>query len=166
MPEARLSWDERHRRGEGPTEPSALLIQAVAGLSPGRALDLACGRGRHAPYLASIGWKVTAVDSSRAAIGLLRAEAPGIETHHADLERGEFLIAPNAWDLVCDFHYLQRNLFPSIRSGVAAGGIFAGAFRMKGRFAVEPGELRQLFVEWNLLHYSESRDAEIVARKG
>jgi len=58
-------WDERYRKGEhAPAEPHQLLTQAVDVLLPGRALDLACGAGRHALYLARRGWHVTAVDSS------------------------------------------------------------------------------------------------------
>jgi SAM-dependent methyltransferase len=52
--------------------PAPLLVSAVAGIPAGRALDLACGTGRHAIYLAQHGWTVTAVDSAREAIGQLR----------------------------------------------------------------------------------------------
>jgi 2-polyprenyl-3-methyl-5-hydroxy-6-metoxy-1,4-benzoquinol methylase len=47
------------------------LVEEVAGLAPGRALDLACGEGRNALWLAGKGWQVTAVDFS--AVGLEKA---------------------------------------------------------------------------------------------
>jgi SAM-dependent methyltransferase len=167
-----------------------LLIQAAEMLPPGRALDLACGPGRHALYLARLGWRVTAVDSSAVAIGLLRAQAAGLplDAHLADLERGEFAIAPNTYKLICDFLYLQRSLFPQIREGVHPGGIFAGAIHLfeagcqatprNPDFLLQPGELRSLFDGWKVLFYSEGgryseggeqrrprRTARIIARR-
>ena len=48
------------------------LVEEVVGLAPGRALDLACGEGRNALWLAERGWQVTAVDFS--AVGLAKAQ--------------------------------------------------------------------------------------------
>jgi len=147
-----------------------LLIQAAEMLPPGRALDLACGPGRHALYLARLGWRVTAVDASPVAIALLRAQASGLplEACLADLERGEFVIAPNTYQLICDFLYLQRNLFPQIRDGVHPGGVFAAAIHLfeagcqatprNPDFLLQPGELRSLFDGWKVLFYSEGGD--------
>src|SRR4051812_24240131 len=101
------------------SEPESLLVQVAEILPPGRALDLACGVGRNAIYLARLGWRVTAIDSSRTGIARLRERAAGldIETRVADLERGEFPIEPHGYDLICDFYYLQRSLFLEIREG-------------------------------------------------
>jgi len=94
----------------------------------------------------------------------------------ADLTAGEFQIEPAAYDLICDFYYLQRDLFDAIREGVRPGGTFAGAIhvRVPGResnFAIEPGELRQCFNGWKILYYSEGAEpgdsrpsARIIAR--
>jgi SAM-dependent methyltransferase len=161
-----------------------LLIQAAEMLPPGRALDLACGPGRHALYLARLGWHVTAVDSSAVAIGLLHSQAAGlpIDARLADLERGEFAIAPNTYQLICDFLYLQRTLFPQIRAGVRPGGVFAGAIHLfqegcsatprNPAFLLHPGELRSFFDGWKVLFYSEGgepgrsrRIARIIARR-
>ena len=166
------------------SSPDPLLIQAVEMLPPGQALDLACGPGRHALYLARLGWHVTAVDSSAVAISLLRANANGlpIDARLADLARGEFAIAPDSYQLVCDFHYLQRDLFPQIRQGIHPGGIFAGAIHLfqegctetpcNPDFLLQPGELRGLFDGWKVLYYSEGGDpgrtrraARIIARR-
>jgi SAM-dependent methyltransferase len=106
--------------------PAPLLVEIADRLPPGRALDLACGAGRNALYLARLGWQVTAVDASSTAIARLREGARGlaVDARVADLERREFAIEPDAWDLICDFHYLQRDLFPDIREGVRpAGGV-------------------------------------------
>ena len=155
------------------THPNSLLVQVAELLPPGHALDLACGNGRNAHYLAKLGWRVTAVDSSPAALAHVR----GVETHLADLEKHEFAIEPSAYDLICDFFYLQRDLFPAIREGVRPGGVFAGAVHLvtpghNPCFALHPGELRSEFAGWKISYYSESPEpgstrvsARIVARR-
>src|SRR5207247_5889259 len=78
-------WNERYRSGDFERQPSPLVIEATAALAPGRALDLACGAGRNAIYLADRGWRVVAVDGSIEALKLVRH--PHIELHQIDLER-------------------------------------------------------------------------------
>jgi len=58
--------------------PAPLLVHVADLLPPGNALDLACGPGRHALHLAKLGWRVTAVDSSAAALRILRSQAAGL----------------------------------------------------------------------------------------
>ena len=147
--------------------PHPLLVEVADLLPPGHALDLACGPGRHALHLAKLGWRVTAVDASEVANRLLRERAGSlpIEAIRADLERGEFRIAPEAYDLICDFFYLQRDLFPQIRAGLRPGGVFTGAIRLTGSFSLNPGELRAFFDGWKIVFYSETDSARIIARK-
>ncbi len=164
-------WNERYLRGEHATEePSRLLVRAVEEIAPGRALDLACGAGRHAVFLAERGWHVVAVDSSRVGIGLTRRRAAErgveVETRVADLERGEFQIEPDAYDLVCDLYYLQRDLFPDIRAGVRSGGAVVAAIHladehaaptMNPAYLLRPGDLRALFADWRVSYYHETQ---------
>jgi tellurite methyltransferase len=192
-------WDERYGRGDYATlEPSPLLARAV-GLCAGgggdggerRALDLACGAGRHALFLAARGFRVTAVDASRVGVELTRERARerglAVDARVADIERGEFEIEPSAYDLVCDFYYLQRDLFPALREGVRPGGLFVAAIHltdedpdarpMNPDYLLHPGELRAEFDAWDILHYHETtghdtdagqhtrRSAEIIAKK-
>jgi 2-polyprenyl-3-methyl-5-hydroxy-6-metoxy-1,4-benzoquinol methylase len=71
------------------TEPNRFLVAEVASLAPGRALDLACGEGRHAVWLAQQGWQVTAVDFSKVALAkaerLARSRRVEVEWIAADL---------------------------------------------------------------------------------
>jgi len=183
------NWDERYRRGEHvKSEPIPLLRRVVNRLTPGRALDLACGAGRHAVFLAERGWQVTAVDASRVAIELTQARAlergVQVDARVADLERGEFVIEPEGYDLICVCYYLQRDLFPQIRAGVRPGGRLVAAIHMvddspgvkpmNPAFLLKPGELRAEFSGWEIEHDDEGRPAddshqrltaEIVARR-
>ena len=90
-------WNERYRQGEHVNDaPHPVVTQFASGLSPGRALDVACGAGRHAIWLAARGWRVTAVDSSEAAIELVQQRAAArdltMDCQIADLEKHEFKI--------------------------------------------------------------------------
>src|SRR6516164_2148443 len=125
-------WDERYRTAAGPKEdleaaPVPLLMRVAKGLPPGNALDLACGAGRNALWLAGLGWKVTAVDGSTAAVDILRRRATerrlGIDALVADLEKGEFKIKPSDWDLIAICYYLQLDLIELAKQGVRPGGL-------------------------------------------
>ena len=72
-------WDQRYAENQQwSTGPNALVEELVAGLPPGDAVDLAAGEGRHALWLASLGWRVTAVDFSD--VGLSRGRVqPGAD---------------------------------------------------------------------------------------
>ncbi len=182
-------WNERYRQGERVNdEPHPLVVEFASELKPGRALDLACGVGRHAIWLAERGWRVTAVDRSRVAIENLRQRASEkglvIDSRVADLERGEFIIEPDAYDLILNCCYLQRDLFPAIKAGARVGGVVIaviamvdddpGVKPMNPAFLLKPGELRAEFEGWGLLRDFEGQRegderrramAEIVANK-
>jgi SAM-dependent methyltransferase len=70
-------WDERYaEKQQWSSEPNRLIADLLADLPPGDAVDLAAGEGRHALWLASRGWRATAVDFS--GVGLDRGRAqPG-----------------------------------------------------------------------------------------
>jgi tellurite methyltransferase len=192
-------WDKRYRSRERATEdlhaaPTPLLMETVERLTrdshlaasadrPRRALDLACGAGRNALWLAEQGWSVTAVDGSAAAIAILRERAAArglnVDARVADLEREEFPIEPAAWDLVAILYYLQRNLFEAAKRGVAPGGLLIAIVHITEPgeeptpHRLRPGELETYFAGWKIVQYYEgtSRDAahqrpvaEIVAR--
>lgn len=165
-------WDKRYRGGEHINdEPHPLIPRFAMRFQPGRALDLACGVGRHALWLAEHGWQVTAVDSSRAAIEILQQKADdrGVPVHSvlADLEQHEFKIERGAYDLIVVVNYLQRDLLGAIRAGVRpAGAVIAviamvdddpGVRPMNPDYLVKPGELRAEFRGWQLLHEFEGK---------
>ena len=151
----------------------------------GRALDVACGRGRHALFLAERGLTVRAVDRDRDAIVSLRAEAESrglsLEADVLDLEDGEADLGREAYDLVLVVHYLHRPLFPALIRALAPGGVlvyetFSVDQARRGKptcpdFLLQHGELRERLAPLCVLRERdgvfEDRDvASIVARKG
>lgn len=182
-------WNDRYSRGDNlSAEPHPLVVEFGAKLSPGRALDLACGVGRNAISLAALGWQVTAVDASRVAgeILLQRAQDAGVTVDFvlADLDAHQFEIEEEGWDLIVVCFYLQRDLFPVIRKGLKPGGVVITVIAlidddpearpMNPDFLLRPAELRAQFEGLELLHDFEGKKpesghkravAEIVARK-
>ena len=160
-----MNWDDRYRRGEHQEQASQLLVAAVSDLAPGRALDLACGAGRHAIYLAERGWRVTAVDNSEAALDILRRRALPMEIVRADLE-SNYVIPPESYDLICDFLYLDRALFRSIREGLVPGGIAVVEVRTSGTWRVDSGELPTHFPGLEILYHAEDAvTAQLIVRR-
>ena len=179
-------WEERYRSGETGKEdgPTALVVETVERISPGVAIDLACGAGRHAIYLAEKGWQVTAVDGSETAIDLAarRAAARNLEVKTAvsDLMSQNFTLPSGAFDLIVIAYYLQRDLLIQAKEAIRPGGLVLAIVHTPDpgqswaeKFAA-PGELRGFFSGWEILHDYEgpSRDpahhrpvAEIVARR-
>jgi SAM-dependent methyltransferase len=175
-------WDRRYREGEYANEPPHPLVVTFASKFPvpGQALDVACGTGRHALWLAQGGWDVTAVDNSRAGLEILAQRAEDkrirIRTIVADLEAKEFAIETAVYDLIVVCNYLQRDLFPAIREGVRPGGMVIAVIAMVDEdpevkpmnpaFLLNPGELRAEFKGWDLLHDVEGKsEASPHARK-
>jgi SAM-dependent methyltransferase len=185
MAEDRLHhWNERHQRREAADKAAEpVLVRAVEGVPAGRVLDLACGLGRNSAFLAERGWEVTAVDYSSVALANVRDLSPLVLTVQADLERDEFPIGADDYDLIIDCCFLYRPLFPLIRQGVRAGGLFVGVLPLRDdnaekpmspAFLVEPGELLSYFDTWHIQHWSEGPSggdpsrrlrSELVARK-
>lgn len=129
--------------------PAVEITGTLEGVPPGDALDLACGSGRHAIWLRDRGWRVTVVDQAI-------PEIDGVACLRADLERGEFPIPPNAWDLIVCWLYWQENLLPSIAAGVRPGGVAALAGKTSGRFATSLANYRRGFEGWEEIAAEES----------
>ena len=159
-------WNARYRAGEQLFDaPSPLVERFTTDLTPGAALDLACGPGRNALYLAERGWCVTAVDGSPIAIAKLLARNVEIDARVANLERREFQIHPDSYDLICDCYYLQRDLFPLMKTGIRRGGmaiviVHLNSETVETATRARPGELRDYFADWNILHYREGQPGE------
>ena len=169
--ESERFWDERYRTGEAVPErgPAGFLVEHRHLLpARGRALDVAMGSGRNALYLASLGYDVTGIEVSGVAVERYREEAARrglrVEAVQADLESYE--LPREAYDVVIDFYYLQRDLAPALAAALRPGGVlvFESFTREQPRFGWGPqqeefllrqGELRTLFAGLEELVYRE-----------
>jgi tellurite methyltransferase len=169
--DAERYWDERYGQEEGVPErgPAAFLVDQRHLLPPrGRALDVAMGTGRNALYLASLGYEVTGIDVSGVAVERCQQEASHrglrVEAVHADLE--SYGLPQEAYDIVINFYYLQRDLAPQLEGALRPSGIlvfesFTTEQRQFGwgpqndEFLLRPGELRSLFPALEVLVYRE-----------
>jgi 2-polyprenyl-3-methyl-5-hydroxy-6-metoxy-1,4-benzoquinol methylase len=127
----RKDWNRKH--GERGllfgAEPNRFLVAEVGDLPPGRALDLACGAGRNAVWLAERGWRVTGADFSDVALANARGLAAerGVEVEWVDADLLEWEAPPRSFDLVVVL-YLQlpaderRSVLDRAAGAVAPGG--------------------------------------------
>jgi len=165
-----------------PSAPSPFVASVLDSLAPphGRALDVACGGGRHALSAAARGYRVTAVDYARPALVGLRAAAAArglaIDALVADVET--WPIPPARFDLVMVVDFLWRPLLPALRAAVAPGGVLVVETFLAGQekhghprnpdFLLQPGELAALCAGWKVLasHEGETADPAPTCRAG
>lgn len=148
-------------------------LDALAGLpwaAPRRALDLACGRGRHALLLAAHGFAVDAVDFARPALSTLRREASArhLPVHCVAADVTSWPLPVGRYGLVVVVDFLERALFPALRAAVAPGGALLyetqrrdndphAALARRPEFLLAPGELDALCAGWRVLLRADIR---------
>lgn len=161
-----------------PNGPASILLEVLPLLPPGRALDIACGAGRNAVFLASKGWDTIAVDSSSSALNLARSAAqaagipvfefsglPALLTRNAVSSKGRVILIeagldtlplPVAhFDLVVCTKFLQRSLFPSMEATLRPGGTLVYETYTRAQLQFSGGPRNPDF----LLYMGELRDA-------
>ncbi|HVC87731.1 MAG TPA: class I SAM-dependent methyltransferase [Gaiellaceae bacterium] len=134
MPGASMGREDWNRRYSGrelvwTEEPNRFLVAETAGLAGGRVLDLACGEGRNAVWLASRGWQATGVDFSDVALEKARllADGRGVEAEWIVSDLLAYRPPARAFELVIVF-YLQvveaerRPILRAAAEAVAPGG--------------------------------------------
>jgi len=135
--------------------PSPWLLRWAPLIPPaGEVLDLACGGGRHARFLAQQGHVVDAVDRDAEALALLAGVA-GVRPLRADLEGAPWPYPDRAWDGIVVANYLHRPLFPSLLASLRPGGVLIYETFMVGNerwgrpsnpvFLLQPNELLTAF---------------------
>ena len=127
-----VEWDQRYRTLADKLPdgtPSAALVTEVGDLPPGTALEIGCGVGADAIWLAGRGWRVTALDVSRVALD--RAEArsrqAGIEVDWTCARLEDLALPPNGFDLVTAhypalLHSPGQDAERALLAAVAPGG--------------------------------------------
>ena len=125
------AWNARYRETASlwTPEPNALLVQFAAGLAPGRALDVGAGEGRNAIWVASRGWRVSALDVSDVALARAaeHAAAAGVRLECVTADWREHPFGESAFELVVvSFMHPQPDerdsLFERARRALAPAG--------------------------------------------
>jgi len=168
-------WDAKYAvSGAGSSilnPPEEWLVRHVQSLPTGHALDLACGLGHNAIWLAQQGWAVTGIDISPVGLAIaenmaIAAGQPSIDWVAADLE--SFELPPSSYDLILVFRYLERVWIPrQIESALRPGGLLIYETFSRGQlarhdnhlrnplFTLEAGELPRLFPSLSIEQYEE-----------
>jgi SAM-dependent methyltransferase len=124
-------WDERYAAAGllWGARPNQFLVQEVAGLTPGRALDVATGEGRNAIWLAQGGWRVTGIDFSAVALDKARAAAEqvGVAVEWIEADVLDHVPEPGRFDLVTILYLHlapaeRRRVLARMSAAVAEGG--------------------------------------------
>ncbi len=168
-------WNRKYR-DKGPkvsgTDPAQWLVShrpLLDALPRGRALDVACGTGRHALYLARLGFTVDALDISDVAIALLhdRVRQEGLPVHPRRCDLTSEKLPQRRYEVVLNFNYLERDLFSGLKEALKVGGLlffetftrddaFAARHPVNPAFTLEAGELRAAFSDLEVLDYRET----------
>lgn len=167
-------WDARYSSGSYSERrhPTALLTQFIDEFSRGPVLDVACGAGRNALFLAKSGFEVDAIDISTAGLDRLRADAQErdltIRTHEADLEHGipESLPLKGCYDLIVMMRYVNQPLIGPLLHRLADNGLFVSEQHLKTdqdvvgprseAFRLAPGELLDAVQPLRIHFYREA----------
>lgn len=163
-------WDRKYAEMSGllDVRPPSELLRTFYSDAPGRrALDLACGGGRHALYLADRGFIVDAVDISAVALDALRAKADPERITLIEADLDDFAPDDGTYDLIVKTNFLDRMLIARAQKALRPGGIMIVETYMADTanekpdsnpdFLLQKGELLTLFSEgFEVLEYRES----------
>jgi len=118
--EDKQKWNKKYQNNPAPDKPIKLITDFAKLATGTKALDVACGMGRHSKYLASQGFEVDALDISSLAIDALQG-IPNINPKEVDFDTYTF--PKNHYDLIICTFFLKRELFPKIIDALNDNGI-------------------------------------------
>jgi tellurite methyltransferase len=142
MKSDREKWDKRYETRHPETSgPDPFLADHVDILQSGRALDVACGLGSNALFLAEHGFSVDAVDISFPAVSRLHAEARvrGLDVACFVADLDEFALPCSRYDVVTVFQFFSEPLISQIKSALKPGGTVVYATFNSRHTSVKPG---------------------------
>ncbi|MEE8608549.1 MAG: class I SAM-dependent methyltransferase [Nitrospiraceae bacterium] len=138
-------------------------------IQPGRALDIATGKGRNALFLAEQGFTVDAIDISE--VGLQQAqrhaEKQGLTLNLVQADLASFEFPDSAYDLILNINFLLRSLVPKIKNALLPGGyIIFDTYLLDQQdlghprnpaYLLNHNELLDLFRGFRILCYQEGK---------
>jgi tellurite methyltransferase len=182
-------WNEKYRNERAlwlDMEPRLLLEQFKSQIPhKGIALDVACGVGTNAIYLAALGLNVIGIDISEYALQLAIGKTLklGYPVQFAVADITNLWLPENYFNLITNFHFLERAAIPVLKRALKPGGTilfetFVSTKRTNAApaYYLNPGELKSIFEKFSIIHYAEFTHkhsqnhgergtAQIVARK-
>jgi tellurite methyltransferase len=169
----RERWDRKYAAGNPHASfaPDPLLVRC-AHLLDGRgwALDLACGVGQNAIWLARQQYDVLGVDASLAGLRYGRAAVAetGLRVQFVAADLDEFVLPRDTFTVTIVFRYLDRALFPSLKAALTPGGLIIyqtfninrlrATPQMARRYLLEPGELARIFADFDVIETNDTPD--------
>jgi SAM-dependent methyltransferase len=167
-------WDQRYAaEGARSTEPAAFLLEVAPYFPPAAAvLDVGGGSGRNAIWLARHGHQVTIADVSAEGLAIARhaAAAAGVDVSTLRMDFDHDRFPPGPWDVIVDFHFIKRHLFPLFYTALRPGGllVFCRATlrnlerndRPPRPYLLDPGEGWELLDGFELVIAREGWSAE------
>ncbi len=166
--EERASWDQRYRDGsyQPRSAPFSLLEQMIDRLPRGRALDIACGGGRNALFLAAHGYEVEAVDGSPEALRLAegQARARGLAVRWTEADLDDYAPPETGYAVIVNCFYLNRPLLGRLTDALADDGYIFIEQHLRTFLPVpgnrdwrlEPNELLRTFRGLRIVRYEEA----------
>jgi tellurite methyltransferase len=120
-------WNTKYRTGDHDRIEPARVLSDYCHLLPrqGRALDLACGTGADALFLAARGFQVSAWDISAEAISILRKRATenNLTLEYRVCDVTDIVISAQDFDVIVVSYFLERMLFPTIINALKINGL-------------------------------------------
>jgi len=138
----REKWNQRYAdESTDIPAPDTFLVQHSNLLKSGRALDLACGRGGNAIFLAEVGYAVDAIDISDIALSRLKvyADQRGLNIRRIIADLDYFTLPTACYELVAVFYFFSEPLLSSIKDALKRDGLLFYATYNKRHTSVQPG---------------------------
>lgn len=171
MTDARMKWNHKYLNRLNEVEQPVANIRLknlTAYLNGQTALDIACGLGGNSLLLTDIGYTVHALDISDVAINYLKEKAEEkklpIIPRTCDLTKLHNLT--DSFDMIVMTYYLDRNIFPVVKSMVKEKGYFfmetfytsplTEGQTISEKYQLQPQELLHEFQGWKILFYEEN----------
>ena len=151
------------------TKPNALLVAAVSGRRPGRALDVGMGQGRNAVFLAVEGWNVTGFDISDVGLEVAKKNAArvGVKINAVLKSRENFDFGTAQWDLIVITYEIipleTMSYGTRLRNSLRAGGLIViettasdAGQPLTRSVDVDPARLLRALDGFRILHFEDT----------